>query len=314
MADLTDAESAQSVKIVGASGSGTEANFASVDSNNNLKAISPAHALNDGAEPTYSQLVAGSDGTNLRPLATDELGRLITTALTGFNSGFNAGYVATAATTQVRVNATTYTEQTANAQRSVSSANANDTAAGTGARTVEITYFTVTGTGPFTETITLNGTTAVNTVATNICFIESMVVKTAGSTGVNAGIVRIYTTTGGGGSIFASIAAGDNRTFYAHHHVAAGEELKVTGLSCSHNGTVVGSGALFRIFARDLVTSNAALTQVSDFVRLYGQSSTFSRLYQSPIVVLGPAIVYVTVTPESTSSLQYRAAIDYFQP
>lgn len=314
MADLPDAESAQSVKIAGATGTGSEANFAGVDTNNQLKVVEPSHGTNNSAAPTVSSLVGGTNGTNIIPLAVDSLGRLITTALTGFNSGFSSGYVGTAALTEVPVNATAYTEQSSNAQRSIVSASANDTAAGTGAHTVALTYYTVTGAGPFTETITMNGTTAVNTVSSTICFIEKLEVMTAGSGLVNAGIISIKAAAAGAGVTVASMLAGDSKTFYAHHYVPVGKSINITGLSCSHSGTTVGSGAVFKIFARTVGVANAANRFVSDIVRLYGQSSTFSRVYQSPINVPGPAFVFVRVTPESASSFQYRASIDFFEP
>ena len=87
--------------------------------------------------------------------------------------------------------------------------------------------------------------------------------------------------------------------------------MKLTGISVSHNGTVVGSGAVFILKAKMLAVATAPEHQISDFVRLYGQSSTFSRAYNSPIAVAGPARVTVFVTPESTSNLVYRAAIDF---
>src|ERR1700733_2178941 len=95
------------------------------------------------------------------------------------------GYVSTAATSTVAVNATAYTEQTSGAQRAVKSSSANDAAAGTGVQTVKLTYFKLdaTGdiTGPYSEVLTLNGTAAVATVGTAIALIESIEAVTVGS-------------------------------------------------------------------------------------------------------------------------------------
>src|SRR5579885_2771584 len=100
-----------------------------------------------------------------------------------------AGYVVTSAHTNTPVIASTYVEQSTNAQRSFKSASTSDTSAGTGARTLLLTYYDQTLAGPYTETITLNGTTAVNTVNTNICYVESILVDSAGSGSVNAGVI-----------------------------------------------------------------------------------------------------------------------------
>src|SRR5210317_2657610 len=75
----------------------------------------------------------------------------------------------------------------------VSSSNANDTSAGTGARTVQIVGLD----GDYneiSETIILNGQTAVTTT-NSFLRVNRGVVLTAGSGGVNAGIIYVGTGT-----------------------------------------------------------------------------------------------------------------------
>ena len=314
MSDATELNTTLPVKIAGADSTGLETFFVNADSDGSLFAVTKNIATNASTLPTKSALVAGSDGTNIRPLLTDNQGRLITSAVTGYNSDFAFGDVTLAAATLALVRRTAYTEQTTNAQRSIASSSANDTAAGTGARTVRIVYYDQTGAGPFSETVTLNGTSFVNTANTNICFIEDIFVATVGSTGSNVGIITLKAATAGGGATISTINATDNQTFYAHHYVATGKTCNITGISCSHNGTTVGSGGVFILRAKDLSTAAAVNSQVSDFVRLYGQSSTFSRNYASPIRVNGPAIITMYVTPETSSSTVYRGAFDFFEP
>jgi hypothetical protein len=267
------------------------------------------------AQPVKSQIMGKSATTGLlNDLLLDDNGNLIVTSLTGFGANFNFGDINTAATTQVAVRRTAITEQTTNAQRSIASANANDTAAGTGARIVKITYLDQNGAGPYTELLTLNGTTGVNTIASNICYIEKIEVTSVGSGGSNAGIITLYSAINKGGVAIGTIAATDNQTFWAHHYVPVGKTCNVTGISCSHNGTTVGSGGVFVLKAHNLIVSGSPSIQVSDFVRLYGQSSTFSRTYTSPIKIVGPAHLEIFITPESSSALTYRSAIDYFEP
>lgn len=268
---------------------------------------------NNTTLPSQSQLAGGSDGTNIIPLAVDSSGRLITSSFTGLGADFAFGYVNTAAVTRVPVRRTAYTEQTTNAKRSIASSSANDTAAGTGARTVTITYLDSTGAGPFTETLTLNGVSYVNTVATNICYIEHVMVVTAGSTGSNVGVLTLKAATAGGGATIGTINATDNQTLWAHHYIPTGKICNITGISCGHNGTTVGSGALFTLNAKYITVTNAVDMQISDFVRLYGQSSTFSRVYNSPLKITGPARINTYVTPETSSATIYRGAFDFFE-
>lgn len=268
----------------------------------------------DDAELVKATITGKASDGNYYNVAVDTEGRLVTSAITGFGADFTFGDITTAAITRVLVKRTAYTEQTTDAQRSIVSGNANDTAAGTGARTVKITYLTSVGAGPFTETVTLNGVTPVNTVATNICFIEQIEVLTAGSSGSNTGTLTLKAAVAGGGATIGTISPTDNQTLWAHHYVATGKVCNVTGISCGHNGTTVGSGALFTLNAKPTSIANTVEIQVSDFVRLYGQTSTFSRSYASPIKVSGPARLQMYVTPETSSSIIYRAAFDFFEP
>lgn len=80
------------------------------------------------------------------------------------------------------------------------SSSANDTAAGTGARTISVTGLN-TSFARFTETVTLNGQTVVAMTTANILFIDKITVATAGSGLVNAGIVSCGDTDGGSGVI-----------------------------------------------------------------------------------------------------------------
>jgi hypothetical protein len=266
---------------------------------------SPRSLGSKTAAESFPVVVASDQTLNVNVIATP--------SATPEDSDFQFGTVTTAALTEVIVRRATYTEQTTNAQRSIVSSSASDSAAGTGARTVQITYFTSAGLGPFTETVTLNGTTPVNTVSTTICYVEKLKVLTVGSGGQAAGNIQLRAGTAGAGATIKQISTGDNQSFDAVHYVASGTRTYVTGISCSHNGTTVGSGAVFRLRQKPLDNAAAPLIQVSDFVRLYGQSSTFSRVYQSPIIVDGPAKLELWMAPETTSSTIYRGSFDYFR-
>lgn len=265
---------------------------------------------NGSAIPTSSTQIGGSDGTNLRQLATDTSGVLYTATVaqaiakarvTGLVGVF-FGEITTAATTRVGVLATGFTDQTAGAQRSVNSGSANDTSAGTGARTVKITYYTVSGStisGPSTETITMNGTTAVNTVATNICYIEKIEVVTVGSGNTNAGAIQLFSTTAGGGTVIASIATGDNITKYAHHYVASGKACMVYDIY-GQNDAASGNNPRIQLAVVDPTATTNAETQAFAF-RVDGRSG-FVFNSTVPLVVQGPARIRAYVTPANNPS------------
>jgi hypothetical protein len=237
----------------------------------------------------------------------------VTTAPSSSIAGFNQGDVTTAATTQTVVRSTAYTEQTTNAQRSIVSSSALDTALGTGARTVKITYYDSTGAGPSTEIVTLNGILPVNTISTTICFIEKIEVVTVGTTGSNAGTISLKAAIAGAGVTIGTITALANTTLWAHHYVPTGKVCNITTQWAGHDGTTVGSGGTFIIKSLPIGVVNAAEVQISDKFRLYGQSSSTQRSYGSPIKITGPARLVTYVTPETSTSTNYRASFDFYE-
>lgn len=105
----------------------------------------------------------------------------------------------------------------------VSSSSANDTSAGTGARTVQL-FGLDADYNEINETVTLSGQTAVNTT-NSFLRINRMVVRSAGSGGTNAGVIYAGTgtvTSGVPANKYATIAVGDNQTLMALWTVPAG--------------------------------------------------------------------------------------------
>jgi len=250
-------------------------------------------------------------------MASDQPAMSITFSPPVGRTGVSAAYLSlgggTAGVLQV-MQATPYTEPTAAAQRSFASSSANDASAGTGARTVKVTYFDSTGAGPFTETVTLNGTTPVNTVATNIRFIESLEVVTAGALGSNAGTVTLYGSTGGAGGTVGSIGyatvvagRGDNRTLWAHHYVAAGWKAALATLEVGiHSGGSATNCRAFMSAAYPLLP-NSVEAFVGDVLLVIG---TFERSFQYNPVVIGFARVTAYLTP-GVNNTTLSAAFDW---
>lgn len=105
----------------------------------------------------------------------------------------------------------------------ISSGSANDAAAGTGARTVLVSGLDATYT-PISETVTLNGQTAVNTTKSYLR-VSSIRVLTAGSGGANAGALYAGTgdiTTGVPAVVHEIVPIGFNLSQTAAYTVPAG--------------------------------------------------------------------------------------------
>ncbi len=224
------------------------------------------------------------------------------------------GYVATSAKTIVPVRATTYTQISgAPVQVSVKSSSTSDASASTGAKTITITYLT-TGAVRKTETITMNGVTAVNSVNTDYAFIEKVVVSTAGSGRTNAGIITVFQGTGGTGTALCSIAASDGRTNLCHHYVTSGKTCYITGLHYASTGGTIGTVTL--------QITNPAETDVlvpfcSQF-RTSGQVTVFDMTFPTPIKVpqsdiTNGSFIIAYVTPDATTATTWWVGFSYIE-
>lgn len=135
----------------------------------------------------------------------------------------------------------------------VSSADANDTAAGTGARTCTI-YGLDGNYAEVNETVTLSGTTDVSTTQTFLRVFR-IIVDTAGSGGVNAGIIYAYTGADTAGvpddltKVYAQVTAGENQTLMAVYTVPAGKKALFRSIFVAGESSQV---VTMRVLARPL--------------------------------------------------------------
>lgn len=126
------------------------------------------------------------------------------------------------------------------------SASANDDSAGTGARTVEVQGLDANY-DLQTETVTLDGTTEVDLTNTFLRVFR-MKVLTAGSGGVNAGIITLRLD--GAGATVANILAGENQTLMAIYTVPRYHKLVVHKYLVDINGAA-GSDVEFKVYVRE---------------------------------------------------------------
>lgn len=123
----------------------------------------------------------------------------------------------------------------AGVQMAVVSTNAADTAAGTGVRSVEIHYLDA-NLAEQVEIVTLNGVTPVNTVATDIRFINCMHMLTYGSGKAAAGNI----SASNGGTTYSRLVAGKRRCSSSARMVPAGKVLMLKSMAA---GSASGAGA-----------------------------------------------------------------------
>ena len=184
MADLNYIDATLETKIVGQDSTGNRANYVGADSNGNMQTKDFADGTPGSAVPSVALQVGGSDGTNLRTVATDTSGRLKLAGSSYFHPVFNARVQSVTAVTSV--NATSLTANITatksgntiivaacclagtltisdSASQSYSTAT---TIAGNTTQTSKIFYFPNTAAGVTTVTISSTSTTALNLVVT----------------------------------------------------------------------------------------------------------------------------------------------------
>jgi len=176
----------------------------------------------------------------------------------------------------------------------ISSASTADASAGTGARTVSISGLDADY-NEISETVTLNGQTAVNTT-NEYLRVFRMQVLTAGSGGANAGKVYAGTgtvTSGVPANKYAVIDAGENQTLMALWTVPAGYTAYIHQLNVSQGATTANKYATIRLKIRNEGAVFATKLKFDVMQQTYGSQ------YMIPIVVAEKSDIEVTGDSQS---------------
>lgn len=222
------------------------------------------------------------------------------------------GNLTALSTSEVLVYPRTYAEPASEAQRSVVSTSTSDTdSGGSGAKVVRIIYLDSNYVLK-QEDVTLNGTTPVNTVTSDIRFIERLcVVK--GTYAVGA--VKLMSTTGGGGSEVAAVPAGNTGTLFAHHYVPAGKQCLVLEW-----GATVDHDVKLKLLGQDRQDGVNLVDRHLDLQALVGLPANLGagvlefdrRFIGMPLEE--KTYVRITAVPSSATSTLIRARLTLWEP
>ena len=260
-------------------------------------------ALSGGDETILDGLVAAHTG---EPLPSDGLSVVVVQPV----QRFTHGYATSSGSNLTVMRATAYTQQTSDAQRSLVSSSASDDLAGTGARTIQITYYDQDMNGPYIEVVDMDGTNPVNTASTNICYIEKMEVETVGSQLSNVGTITLKAATAGGGATIGTIAAGDGTTYWAHHYIPVDKTMNLF----SFMGTIKGAdtGALEIRKTRPTESDKPEISVTPKLRIAPGTSNKYD--FAVPIIIAGPAQVAMYGRSDASSgTLDWSVAMDYYE-
>ena len=119
-------------------------------------------------------------------------------------------------------------------QMTIVSTSVEDANGKTGVTSVTVLYLDAIGTVK-QETITMNGKTPVNTVATNIRFVQELHTNTTGSNLLAVGTITVY-RTGSATTIYNQIEPGTNQSLNTARMVPVGKVCLIWGFNCSAGG------------------------------------------------------------------------------
>lgn len=213
------------------------------------------------------------------------------------------GNLTAAASSEVLLSARPYVEQSAEAQRSVSSTSNQDKPAGSGAGKVRLTYLN-SAYELKTEDITLDGTKDVNTVATDIRFVEKFQVIQGSAA---AGAIMLNDDVDGDGSEFCGIGAYTYDAFLCHHYVPTGK----TGFVFAW-GASVDDEVKFKLMGRATYGSDV-VDEHWDLINLMGITTppgflTFEK-HLDAVAFGEKSYIRMTVVPQQTSSTTIRGEL-----
>lgn len=175
-------------------------------------------------------------------------------------------------------------------QMSLVSTSANDDKdAGTGVRRVRIEYIDAAG-DEQTEDIDLEGLTAVDTVATDIRFVNAIHAIDVGSNGVADGDITIY-QFGAPATVYNTIIAGGNMSVTISRMIPAGHSFYLTGW----NGTSTTQNKQVTLRIRS--TSRNGVLEPGVYLFIDSATlevNTYSRVFACPVKIPGLAIIKVS--------------------
>ncbi len=200
-----------------------------------------------------------------------------------------------------------YREPPSQAQRSVVSTSASDSnPAGVGAKKVLIEYLNSNYVLK-REEVALSGTTPVNTVSTDIRFIQDFYVS-AGTAAVGA--IRLMSGTAGSGTEITGIGSGADSAYLCHHYMPSGSR----GMLKSW-GATVSDDAQMRLKSQRYV-SGSLVDIVIDLDMMVGIVSgsrlDFERKFDT-LEIQEKTYTRVTAHPGQSTSTTVRARMDVWQ-
>lgn len=193
-------------------------------------------------------------------------------------------------------------------QLSFQSTSSNDTSGGTGINSIHIHYLDG-NLDQQEEILTLNGTTGVNTVATDIRFVQCIHIQTVGSNGSAAGDI----TGTNGGLIYTAIVQGKRRCSSSARRVPNGKRLMVKNLYAGSASATADTRTTIRfvttyIEGHDFTEDGILFPQAGISL----QNSSEALVLDKPFMIPSGVIVALETTANKAATIN-GGFIGYFE-
>jgi len=185
----------------------------------------------------------------------------------------------------------------AGVQMTLVSTSANDAAAGTNIRKVELHYLDA-DLAPQSEIIELNGLTNVTTVATDIRFIQCLHVHTYGTSPYAAGTI----TAKNAGTTYSQISTGELRCSSSARMVPFGKKCFVSGAVAGAVSGTAAAGVFIQIVATELDTfqyTNPMILFPHGGIGLQDTSVTFN--FPVPLVFNAGTVIALSMSTDKAA-------------
>jgi len=219
------------------------------------------------------------------------------TRTTLFKTGFNADV--DAAEEDLWAVGGTYVFPTAEMGMEVVSSSADDTAEGTGARTVKIWYLDDEF-NEKSEIVTLNGVTPVATTATDIYRVNAFRVLTAGSGGAPAGNIDIRNLADT--PIYSRIPIGLNRARNSIYTVPKSKTLYINALTFSSGNSTGGTYCRFTLRAKYDDIGSAASSLFYPYYEIGIEDCPYEACLETPIRLPAGVDIKISVIGDANNS------------
>lgn len=206
-----------------------------------------------------------------------------------------------------------------NTQFSVRGNTTNDTLGGTGVQIIRVSYLDQDFAGPYTETFNLNGTTWVDSIATNLCYLVNVEILLQG-TGAAAPGYRVNSAAGGGGTAMVLLTAvTETATGVSSHWVAAGKTCYITEFGIASESVLGSNGGIVNLRMRDgnMGANVGATATLQSYLMAMGRVEGLKNAkilnYKTPIAIQGPAKIWTTFIADLVTTTNFWTFFSFYE-